>query len=171
MTMKDQSPADSRFFRDVLGNCSTAVTIITAPSPDDGPHAGMTVGSFLSVSLDPPLVAFLPDKSSTTWPRIEQAGKFCANILRQDQIDLCKRFTSRDIVDRFEGLDHRISENGSPVLADCIAFVDCDIEDVHEAGDHHIVIGRVRELAAEEGENPLLFFKGRYHALQPIDGI
>ena len=163
-----EHPENSDFFRKVLGHCSTAVTVITAPGADDGDGpVGMTVGSFLSVSLDPPLVAFLPATSSSTWPRIRDAGKFCANVLTQDQMDLCTRFT-RPVADRFAGVGYRMSDNGSPILDDCLAFVDCDIEAVHPAGDHVFVVGRVRQLALEKESEPLLFFQGRYRALLPL---
>ena len=157
---------NARFFRDVLGHCSTAVTVITAPADAAG-FPGMTVGSFLSVSLDPPLVAFLPAKSSGTWPRIERTGRFCANILAHDQIDHCTAFFSRDATDRFAGIDFRLSITGAPILTDCLAWTDCAIEAVHEAGDHWMVIGRVTDLAVERSGDPLLFYQGRYRELSP----
>ena len=79
--------------------------MVTAADPDGG-YAGLTVGSFTSVSLDPPLVAFLPDKSSTTWPRLERAGRFCVNVLAADQEYICRAFAAKE-TDKFAGLDWR----------------------------------------------------------------
>ena len=121
----------------------------------------MVVGSFTSVSLDPPLVAFFPDKSSSSWPRIERAGRFCVNVLASDQQDLCARFAAKGI-DKFDGLAHRMSANGSPVLDDVVAWIDCNLHAVYEAGDHYIALGEVVELETVRAERPLLFFQGKY---------
>jgi flavin reductase (DIM6/NTAB) family NADH-FMN oxidoreductase RutF/DNA-binding IclR family transcriptional regulator len=138
---------------------------VTAAEPD-GRRAGFVVGSFTSVSLDPPLVAFFPAKSSTSWPRIRNAGKFCVNILSAEQEELCRRFASR-IEDKFEGIACRETESGSPIIAGVVAWIDCDLESVDEAGDHYIVLGRVRRLEIEEPSLPLLFFQGGYGRFTP----
>lgn len=157
---------DGATFRRVLGHYPTGVCVVTAIEPD-GTATGMIVGSFTSVSLDPPLVAFLPDKSSTSWPRIERAGKFCVNILASDQQDLCRRFAAKG-GDKFAGVSHRLSANGSPVLDDVVAWIDCTLDAVHEAGDHFIVLGRVCELDSARAEEPLLFFRGQYGNFAPL---
>src|SRR3569833_3788158 len=82
---------DPKQFRKVLGHFPSGVAVITGIDPEGNP-AGMAIGSFTSVSLDPPLVAFLPDKSSTSWPKIEPAGKFCVNILASEQESVCRTF-------------------------------------------------------------------------------
>ena len=138
---------------------------MTAADPDGG-YAGLTVGSFTSVSLDPPLVAFFPDKSSTTWPRLERAGRFCVNVLAADQEYICRAFAAKE-TDKFAGLDWRPAGSGSPILAGVSAWIDCDLEAVHDAGDHHIVVGRVRELDIENPSLPLLFFQGGYGRFMP----
>src|SRR3954469_1109241 len=89
-----REPHDQRWFRQVLGQYPTGVCVVTATLPD-GSNAGFVVGSFTSVSLDPPLVAFFPDKGSTSWPKIRSAGSFCVNILGADHEDVCRRFASR----------------------------------------------------------------------------
>ena len=127
----------------------------------------MIVGSFTSISLDPPLVALFPDKSSTTWPRIARAGRFCVNVLASDQQDLCRHFAARG-GDKFAGVSHRLSANGSPVLDDVVAWIDCTLHAVHEAGDHFIVLGRVRELDIARADEPLLFFRGQYGSFAPL---
>jgi flavin reductase (DIM6/NTAB) family NADH-FMN oxidoreductase RutF len=150
---------DSATFRRVLGHYPTGVCIVTAM--EEGRPAGMAVGTFTSVSLDPPLVAFFPDKRSSSWPRIERAGKFCVNVLASNQLDLCKQFSTSG-GDKFAGITHRVSDNGSPILDGVVAWIDCDLHAVHEAGDHYIVLGRVRELEATNPGSPLLFFQGSY---------
>ena len=153
-------------FRQVLGHYPTGVCVVTAIEPDAGP-VGLAVGSFTSVSLAPPLVAFFPDRGSTSWPRIERAGRFCVNILAADQLDVCRRFASRE-PDKFAGISHRMSANGSPVLDDVVAWIDCTLDAVHEAGDHFIVLGRVHALDVVRPERPLLFFRGAYGDFAPL---
>ena len=85
---------DSKRFRQVLGHYPTGVTVVTAVDADGQP-AGMAVGSFTSVSLDPPLVAFLPDKSSTSFPRIRRASSFCVNVLSAEQENVCRAFAAK----------------------------------------------------------------------------
>ena len=126
-----------------------------------GAPVGMVVGSFTSVSLDPPLVAFFPAKSSSSWPRIEAVGKFCVNILASDQQPLCRQIAAPG-PDKFAGIVHRVSANGSPILDDVVAWIDCALDAVHEAGDHYIVLGKVVALEVDRPERPLLFFQGSY---------
>lgn len=151
---------DSARYRQVLGHFPTGVTVITAIA--DGEPVGLAVGSFCSVSLDPPLVAFFPGAGSSSWPKIEAAGVFCVNILGEDQEELCRRFASKDD-DKFAGLGWSSAPGtGSPLLHGVIAWVDCDIESVTETGDHFCVLGRVRDLAVAHDGGPLVFFRGGY---------
>src|SRR5690606_17973612 len=122
---------DSAKYRQVLGHFPTGVTVITAD--DDGSPAGMAVGSFSSVSLEPPLVAFFAGKSSSSWPRIEAAGAFCVNILGEDQEETCRRFASKE-PDKFTGLGWSPAGSGAPLLDGVLAWIDCDIESVTDAG-------------------------------------
>ena len=151
---------DTELFRHVLGHYPTGVCVVTAAGPH-GADAGMVVGSFTSVSLDPPLIGIFPDKRSTTWPVILEAGKFCINILSRHQRDLCRRF-SLSGGDKFSGLVHRRSETGSPILDGVVAWIDCSLQTTHEAGDHYIAIGQVLSLDIDAGDIPLLFFQGGY---------
>jgi len=155
------SPAiDSARYRQVLGHFPTGVTVITAAGPD-GP-AGMCVGSFASVSLDPPLVAFFAGKTSTSYPAIEAAGHYCVNILGDDQEEEARVFAGKS-ADKFAGIGWRpAAATGAPVLHDVIAWIDCRIETVHEAGDHWIVVGRVLELEVGHEGGPLVFFRGGF---------
>ena len=152
-------PFDSAKFRQVLGHFPTGVTVVTA-APADGP-VGLAVGSFASVSLDPPLVAFFPDRGSSSWPKIEAAGAFCVNILAEDQEDVCRRFASKGD-DKFAGLGWKPAASGAPVLDGVLAWIDCDIDEVLDAGDHFCVLGRVRDLEVAHDGAPLLFFRGGY---------
>ena len=152
--------------RRACGQFATGVTVVTVR--DGAGLRGMTANSFTSVSLDPPLVAFLPDKGSSTWPRIEAAAKFCVNVLASDQEQLCRQFAARGI-DKFAGVSHRLSVNGSPVLDGVLAWIDCRLHAVHEAGDHFIALGEVIELDIARAGQPLLFFRGKYGAFAPHD--
>ncbi|CAN5860238.1 flavin reductase family protein [soil metagenome] len=153
---------DSARFRQVLGHFPTGVTVVTAAL--EAKPVGLAIGSFTSVSLDPPLVAFCPARSSSSWPIIDQAGAFCVNVLGEDQEELCRVFASKGD-DKFAGIGWRAAASGSPVLADVIAWMDCEIDAVHEAGDHLIVVGRVLELEVGEEAGPLVFFRGGYGRL------
>jgi 3-hydroxy-9,10-secoandrosta-1,3,5(10)-triene-9,17-dione monooxygenase reductase component len=151
---------DSARFRQVLGHFPTGVTVITATT-GDGP-AGLAVGSFFSVSLDPPLVAFCAAKTSSSYPKIEEAGHFVVNILAEDQEDICRVFASKG-VDKFNGIGYRASPGvGAPILTGVLAWIDCEIDTVHEAGDHWIVLGRVLDLEVAHEGGPLVFFRGGY---------
>jgi 3-hydroxy-9,10-secoandrosta-1,3,5(10)-triene-9,17-dione monooxygenase reductase component len=151
---------DSSTFRLVLSHYPTGVCVVTAMEAVGTP-VGMVVGSFTSVSLDPPLVAFFPAKSSTSWPRIHAVGRFCVNILASDQMHLCRQISGSG-PDKFFGVSHRVSANGSPILDDVVAWIDCSLDATHEAGDHDIVIGRVVALEVDRPDRPLLFFQGNY---------
>lgn len=158
-------PVDSGWFRTVLGQYPTGVCVVTALHPETGP-AGMVVGSFTSVSLDPPMVAFFPDKASTSWPKVERAGTFCVNILGAHQESVCRRFAAKG-GDKFSGQAYRQAGTGSPILEDCVAWIDCEVAAIQEAGDHFIVLGRVLDLQLERPRLPLLFFQGGYGRFTP----
>src|SRR5580692_6158956 len=106
------NPFDPQWFRRVLGQYPTGVSVVTAKD-ETGTPVGMAVGSFNSVSLDPPLIAFFPKRESTTWQRIERATSFCVNILSADQEHLCRRFAAPSL-DRFAGIGSREAASGSP---------------------------------------------------------
>jgi 3-hydroxy-9,10-secoandrosta-1,3,5(10)-triene-9,17-dione monooxygenase reductase component len=133
-------------------------------SEADHAPLGLAVGSFFSVSLDPPLVGFGVAKSSTSWPAIRETGRFCANVLADDQEAVCRVFASSG-GEKFQGVGWRPSSFGSPVLAGVLAWIDCSLDAEHEAGDHTIVVGRVRELDVPREGHPLLFFRGGYAQL------
>ena len=158
-TSPDTGGIDAAHYRNVLGHFPTGVTIITGKHEDS--PVGMAIGSFSSVSLEPPLVLFCPQKSSSSWPLIEASGAFCANILSSEQEDLCRVMASKS-ADKFEGVGWRPGASGSPVLNDVLGWIDCTIERVHDEGDHFVVIGRVLELDAANEGLPLVFYRGGY---------
>ena len=151
---------ESGDFRKVLGKYPTGVTLVSSKD-DQGPFA-MVIGSFGSVSLDPPLVQFMPAKESGTWSRIKKTGRYCVNVLGEQQLALSNSFFNKD-KDPFEAIHWSESTLGSPIIEGCVAWIDCLIGDVHEAGDHYIVIGEVKAIGAtEKDEAPLLFLGGAY---------
>jgi flavin reductase (DIM6/NTAB) family NADH-FMN oxidoreductase RutF len=156
---------DSADFRRILGHYPTGVCAVTAMN--DAKPVGMIVGSFSSVSLEPPLIAFMPDRKSTSWPKIEAAGRFCVNVLSEHQQDVCRNLSSQ-AQDKFETVPHRLSATGSPIVDGVVAWIDCSLYAVHEAGDHFIAIGRVLSLDAEQTHGPLLFFQGGYGQFSPF---
>ena len=163
-TGRAAAPIDQARFRQVLGHFATGVTVITAMD-DDGP-VGMSVNSFTSVSLDPPLVAFCVGNRSTTWPRIRARGRFCVNILASDQEALSRIFAGPP-ASRFTGLGWRPSPSGAPLIDGALAWVEATVEAVHPAGDHTMVIGRVHQLDVAHEGRPLVFFRGGYGRFEP----
>jgi 3-hydroxy-9,10-secoandrosta-1,3,5(10)-triene-9,17-dione monooxygenase reductase component len=159
---------DAKQFRSVLGHFPTGVTIVTGLERTDGGDepAGFTIGSFTSVSLDPPMVGFLPQVDSDTWQMIAPARRFCVNILSRDQADLCWRFAkSGNERERFEGVAWYPGPTGAPIIERAVAWIDCEVDAVYEMGDHYFVLGRVVALEADanhdsDGPHPLIFFKG-----------
>lgn len=150
----------------MLGHFPTGVTVVTGAS-DAGP-VGLAIGSFTSVSLDPPLVGFLPGKTSGSWPLIEATGSFCVNVLSDQQQDTCAVFASKSD-DKFADVEWEAAGTGSPKISGSLAWIDCDIHQVVEAGDHWFVMGLVRDLwHAPEGD-PLIFFKGAYAGIDIFD--
>ncbi|OKJ83967.1 NADPH-flavin oxidoreductase [Streptomyces sp. TSRI0107] len=163
----ERAPVDPAGFRRVLGNFATGVTVVTAPAvtqgADDGSPAGFACQSFSALCLDPPLVAFMVGRTSTTWPRIARAGVFCVNVLAAHQGGLCRAFAVSG-ADKSAGVAHDAAPvSGSPRLAGVLAWIDCTVHAVHTGGDHLIVVGRVDALGTDDEEAaPLLFHKGRF---------
>ena len=158
------SEIDGAKFRQVLGHFPTGVTVITADPVGHQP-VGLTIGSFTSVSMDPPLVGFLPQKTSTAWPFVRDAGAFCVNVLAHGQDELCWRF-AKPGEDKFDGVSWRPApETASPILEGVLAWIDCRIEEIIDAGDHWFVLGRVMEMDHAEGD-PQIFFKGKLGTFQ-----
>lgn len=163
-----EAAAKARRFRDVLGLFGSGVTVVTSITAE-GP-VGMTCQSFSSVSLDPPLVLFCPAKTSRAWPAIQKAGFFCVNILAEGQEDLSNGMATKG-AEKYDGVGWRPAATGAPLLDGVLGFIDCAVHTVHEAGDHYVVIGKVKELGfgdgsqGEQPEEPLVFYRGKYRRL------
>lgn len=152
---------DPGLFRRVLGHYPTGVTVV-AGLVDDHP-VGLAIGSFFSVSLDPPLVGFCVGRSSGSWPRIEATGRFGITVLAEDQHETSGRFGSK-VEDKFAGETWVPAPvTGSPLIQGGLSHLDCTLHDVLPGGDHVIVLGRVRHLDVHRDDvGPLLFFRGAY---------
>src|SRR5512142_2862805 len=144
-------------FRRVMSAFPTGVAVVSASYA--GRPYGMTVNSFSSVSLDPPLVMFCAGHRSTTWPYLRVARRFAVSVLGAGQEHACRLFATRG-ADRFAAVSWSSNRSGQPVLDDAIAWFDCTIEGVVAAGDHDIVVGRVGEARDRSGGTPLLFHRG-----------
>jgi flavin reductase (DIM6/NTAB) family NADH-FMN oxidoreductase RutF len=155
-------------FRHVLGHLPTGVTVVAANGAE-GP-VGMAANSVTSVSLDPPMILFCPAKSSSTWPRIRAVGEFCVNVLANHHEELSRRFAAKD-ADRFAGVRYEHRPTG-PAIAGAVAWIECRLDDEHEAGDHTIAVARVVAIEAPPAvsHDPLVFFCGRYGSFRGPEG-
>jgi len=157
------TPPGSDNFRQVLGRLPTGVVIVTGGDPER--PSGLVCGSFMSVSLEPPLVAVCPAKSSTSWPAIQAAGKFCANVLGEQQEELARHFAVSG-GDKFAGVDWTPAPaTGAPLLEGIAAWIDCRIYSQIEAGDHWLVLGEVLELSVHREGGALVFHGGAFRSL------
>lgn len=163
----EQGPApavEPRRMREVLGHFASGVTVVTAVT-DDGP-IGFTCQSFSSLSLDPPLVVFAPARTSRTWPRLREIGRFCVNVLAEGQDALSRTF-ARSGTDKFAGVPWTASRHGAPVLRGVVAWIDCALQAEYDGGDHTLAVARVLDLGADPDRRPLLFHRGTYGLLHP----
>lgn len=151
---------DASLFRDVMKSYPTGVVAVTTTDADEEP-LGMIVGTFTMVSFEPPLVAFLPDKGSSTFPKILDTGRFCVNILGAHQEDVCRQLAFKD-EEKFASIEWSKSAHGTPRIRGSVAWIECDILNVYEAGDHYIVVGDVKEIIGENVRPPLLFYRGGF---------
>ncbi|GGZ15299.1 flavin reductase family protein [Streptomyces nitrosporeus] len=149
-----------QLMRRTMGTFASGVTVVTGVGADGVP-VGFACQSFASVSLDPPLVLFCADHRGRAWPRIRETGRFAVNILAAEQTDLCGRFGSGK-GRKYEGLDWELSRWGTPSLPGVLTRVHADVHDVHGAGDHDVVVGRVLGLEAVTDREPMLFFRGGF---------
>jgi 3-hydroxy-9,10-secoandrosta-1,3,5(10)-triene-9,17-dione monooxygenase reductase component len=156
-----RAPSDTSGFREALGTFATGVAFVTA-APDGEPE-GLIVNSFTSVSLDPPLVAFCPARSSFTWQRMRRTGRFGVNVLAQTHEEFARRATPAG-AERFAGIDWKPGRRGVPVLTDALATLECEIVTETAAGDHWIVVGHVDAIRTHPGGRPLIFFAGAFGA-------
>ncbi len=160
---------DTRELRNALGCFATGVTIVTAQVPeelrlpdtvDGSDNVGLTVNSFSSVSMEPPLILWSLQRSSGALDVFRAASHFAVNVLAADQIELSNRFaTTRD--DKFDGVSFERGAGGAPLLHGCVVCFECRLWNEYDGGDHVIFVGQVVAIQSSEGD-ALLFERGRY---------
>ena len=152
---------DPMEFRATMGCYATGIAVITTIGDQDEP-VGVTVNSFTSVSLDPPLVLFCLDRNATSLAAFDARGKFDVNVLAEDQQSVSARFAA-PVDDRWQGFGwHPGPVTGMPLFDGCLASMECVLHAVHEGGDHQIIVGEVKEVRPTRQGKPLLYFRGRY---------
>ena len=158
-----RSGSDPRTLRDALGSFATGVTVVTCVDEDARPF-GLTVNSFTSVSLDPPLLLVCVAKQARCAPALTSASHFAVNVLQTGQRPASIRFSTRD-EDRFGATPWSTGETGAPLLMDSLGVFECERHAVHDGGDHDILVGRVVRASFDAKMDPLLFFRGSYRRL------
>ena len=160
-------PFDPNRFRQVLGRFATGVTVITVCK--DNVRRGMTANAFTSVSLNPPLILVSVDKRADTHQLMLEADAFCVNILAEHRREWSDWWAGKAPPgeDQFANIPHSVKATGSPVLDDCVGFIDCKVWARYEGGDHTLFVGEVQEAAISDDASikPLLFYGSRYHKL------
>ncbi|MDO5633400.1 MAG: flavin reductase family protein [Micrococcus sp.] len=146
-------------FRDVMGHYPTGVVVVCGLV--EGEPVGMVVGTFSSVSLDPPMVSFMPARTSQTYARLRQAQRVCISVLAHDQLEACRRLASRD-PDKFAAVAWTPGPDGVPSIDDAVAHIHGRLSQEIEAGDHYISLVEVDDLHVTRPTTPLLFFQGGY---------
>ena len=159
---------DARAFRDAMGKFASGVTVVTGRHGSE--PVGFTCQSFYSVSVDPMLVSFSVMKTSTTYPRIKETGRFAVNVLSHEQAAVSNQFARRGH-DKWSSVAWEACGSGNPIIAETLMWVDCTIWAEYDAGDHYIVVGAVTELCPVDWHigDPLLFFKGQYRHLREVE--
>lgn len=158
-TPTQSAAIDPAVYRNVMGHYPTGVAVVTGFDGDQ--PVGMVVGTFAAVSMDPPLVTFMPQKSSGTYARLAGAASYCINVVAADQLELCRTMAGRG-PDKFADVTWATSEYGAPQLADAVAHVHCRPVQEVDAGDHWIVLCGVDAMEVTRPVSPLLFFQGSY---------
>ena len=161
------SGIDTRLFRDVCGNFATGVSVVTMVG-ESGPR-GLTANAISALSLDPTLFLVCVDVGATSYPVIDQAGKFAINLLAEDQEDVSNFFAGTTPADNPMGeIEYHMSDLGSPLIEGSLAWLDCRTHSILEGGDHKIFVGEVAgcEIVRPDAD-PLLFFRGRYRGIRP----
>ncbi len=146
-------------YRTIIGHVPTAVVVVTAAGPN-GP-LGLAIGSFASVSLDALLVGFFPATTSSSWPNIRNVGRFCINVLADDQTPISRTFATRG-GDKFATIQWQRGPSGAPVLDGCVAWIDCDLDSEIDTGDHVLALGKVTALELARDAHALVFHRGDY---------
>lgn len=154
-----ESSISQQHYRKVMGRIPTSVVAITGID-ETGEELGFIVGTFASLSLEPPLVTFSVAETSSTWPRIRRSQHFSANVLAGPGSEVCSAL-SRKGPGKFDGLRYETGETGVPHLLDSVAWIDCTLQAEVVVGDHFMVVGGVTAMTAADGQ-PLLFQGGEF---------
>lgn len=166
MTAVVETAFDTRAFRQALGQFPTGVCIVTAKV--DGKPLGMTVSSFNSLSLTPPLILFSIDRTAASLPLWKKAKAYAVNVLAENQKELSNRF-ARSLANKWEATSYRDGFMDVPLLPGVTAVFECVAHARHDGGDHTLFIAEVKHFRAYGDRLPLVFGKGRYAALQPTE--
>ncbi|HEX3677269.1 MAG TPA: flavin reductase family protein [Sphingomicrobium sp.] len=158
-----RSGHDQRTLRDALGCFATGVTVVTCVD-EEGRPAGLTVNSFTSVSLDPPLLLVCLHKMATSAGALTAASHFAINVLQTEQQPASITF-STVVEDRFGSTPWSCGEAGAPILGDSLCVFECERFAVYDGGDHHILVGKLGKASFDAAVDPLLYFRGRYRRL------
>jgi 3-hydroxy-9,10-secoandrosta-1,3,5(10)-triene-9,17-dione monooxygenase reductase component len=154
---------DRNELRRIMGHFATGVTVVTTVSRN-GALQGLTANAFCSLSLEPPLLLVCVDKKAESYPSFQESRIFTVNILAADQEDISRRFALSG-GNKFEGISYRLGANGAPILNGSLGYLECELVEAYEGGDHTIYVGEVREAESIDGKKPLLFYRGGYREL------
>jgi flavin reductase (DIM6/NTAB) family NADH-FMN oxidoreductase RutF len=161
--MPDIAELNSRELRRALGQFATGVAVVTAEAAD-GSVIGLTMSSFNSVSMDPPLVLFSIDRKAFSLKAMSEAKGYAVNILGRGQEDLSNKF-AKALGDKWTAVEHTLGHCAAPLLAGALAHFECEPYAQYDGGDHLIFVGRVVRFAADAANEPLIFFRGAYRGL------
>ena len=157
---------DKRAFRDCLGCFVTGITIVTSVS-EDGEHVGLTVNSFNSVSLDPPMVLFSLDREAQSLPVFQSAGRFAVNVLSDQQEAHSNLFAQRN-AEKWDGVAFTHGSSGCRLIEGTMAAFDCETYAQYDGGDHIIFVGKVIDMRIDHNARPLVYYKGAYNSLSAV---
>ena len=165
-TSVHEHPFDSTSFRKALSRFATGIAVVSVAADDNGPAIGLTINSFSSVSLEPPLVLWCLDKHSDTCQRFLRSPHFAVSLLKAEHGELAKKLAKpgKHEID----VETEVWQTGAPILKDALAAFDCTVEHRYEGGDHIIYVGRVVKIGLHETHQPLLYFAGGYRTLKSI---
>ncbi len=150
-------------FKHCMGSFVTGVTIVTTTDASFEPQ-GVTISSFSSLSLEPPMIAFNLGKESYLHSKILNSDSFAVNILSGGQASLSKKFAEKS-GNRWEGVKYQLGMHGAPILDDVAAYIECLTDNIYDGGDHSIITGKVVNLKMAEDKNPLVYYRGGYYLL------
>lgn len=156
---------DGQALRQAMRQWVTGVTVVTSRTPE-GLH-GITVNSFTSLSLDPPLCLICIDRRARGHEAIVRAGGFVVNVLSEGQDEIAWRFAGRrpDLADPFSGLELGTAPSGAPVFTGCASYLDCSLSEQVPGGDHTIFVGRVLHAESQPAARPMLFYGGGFRRI------